>query len=57
MHPTPPGDEFIGVTVLAFGLEEVDRDLRTFCLNVNDRPILIEHADLDDALERFGLSH
>jgi len=57
MRPTPPGDELIGVAVPVFGLEEVDRDFPKSRLHVNDRPILIEHADLDDALERFGFGH
>src|SRR5262249_10561936 len=57
MGAAPPGDERVGIAAPALRVQEWRRDRHQSALHVDDRAILIEHADLDavlDALDAHG---
>jgi hypothetical protein len=51
----PPSDEIICVALPALALKEAGRGFAESTLHVDDRAVLVEHADLDAALERLDV--
>jgi hypothetical protein len=55
MGSAPPGHERVRITGPAFAFEKWRGDLGQPRLHVNNRSVLVEHADLDRALQFFDM--
>jgi hypothetical protein len=51
----PPGDEIICIALPALALEEAGHGFAESTLHVDDCAVLVEHADLDGALEHLSV--
>ena len=57
MRPPPPGDEGVRIARPTLLLQKRRRVFNQPALHIHDRPILVEHADLDAGLEFINDAH